>query len=142
VKALPVVVLGAGGHARVVLEAIRSAGLEAAALIDSDPALWGTTLDGVIVAGGDDKLPGYPPARFGAAIGVGAPRDTRARRRLHETAAAAGYALPSIVAASACVARSARLAAGAQVLTRAVVHPGSEIGACMPSAETTKAKAG
>lgn len=108
---------------------MRSAGLEAAALIDSDPALWGTTLDGVSVAGGDDKLPGYPPARFAAAIGVGAARDTRARRRLHEAALAAGYALPPIVAASAVVAPSAQLGPGAQVLTRAVVHPGSEIGA-------------
>ncbi|MBI2789643.1 MAG: NeuD/PglB/VioB family sugar acetyltransferase [Elusimicrobia bacterium] len=123
------VLLGAGGHAKVVLAALDSMGREAAALLDADKALWGTDLEGVKIAGGDDKLADYPPSRHEAAIGVGAARDTRLRRRLHEAAAAAGYALPPVVAASAFVARSARLGAGAQVLTRAVVHPGASIGA-------------
>jgi sugar O-acyltransferase (sialic acid O-acetyltransferase NeuD family) len=123
------VILGAGGHARVVLETLDSAGRKAAALIDPDRALWGAAVEGVRVAGGDDKLADYPPARYSAAIGVGAARDTRRRRKVHEAAADAGYELPSVVAASAVVARSARLGAGAQVLTRAVVHPGTSIGA-------------
>lgn len=128
-KRKPFIILGAGGHARVVLEALHSTGLRAAALLDSDGALWGCRIDGVIVAGGDDRLTGYPPALHAVAIGVGASRDTRRRRQLHETASAAGYELPAIIADSAVVARSARLGAGAQILTRAVVHPGSNIGA-------------
>lgn len=127
-KALPFVVLGAGGHARVVLEALRSAGLAAAAVTDPDRSLWGSTIEDVRVAGGDDKLAEYPPSLHAAAIGVGAARDTRLRRKVHEAAAAAGYALPPVVAASAVVARSARLGAGAQILTRAVVHPAASIG--------------
>lgn len=128
-KKKPFVVLGAGGHAKVVLAALDSMGREAAALLDSDKALWGTDLEGVRIAGGDDKLADFPPSRHEAAIGVGAARDTRLRRKIHEAAAAAGYALPPVVAASAFVARSARLGEGAQVLTRAIVHPGATIGA-------------
>lgn len=127
-SAKPVVVLGAGGHARVVLEALAGRGAKIAALLDPDRSLWGREVDGAPVAGGDDKLSEFPPARFGAAVGVGAARDTRRRRRLHEALTAAGYALEPVVAASAVVARSARLEPGAQVLTRAVVHPGSSIG--------------
>lgn len=123
------VVLGAGGHARVVLEALDSTGLKADALTDPDSSLWGASVEGVRVVGGDDKLADYPPASHAAAIGVGAARDTRRRRALHEAAVAAGYDLPPVVAASACVARSARLGPGSQVLTRAVVHPGAAIGA-------------
>lgn len=124
----PVIILGAGGHARVVLDALDSSGRRAAGLIDPNRTLWGSELDGVKIAGGDDKLASFPPDRFDAVIGVGAARDTRRRRQVQEAAAAAGYALPSIVAASAVVARSARLGDGVQVLTRAVVHPGAEIG--------------
>lgn len=128
-KEKPFVVIGAGGHARVVLEALHSTGRKAAALTDSDRARWGLELDGVRVAGGDDKLTDFPASAHDAAVGVGAARDTRLRRKVHEAAVAAGYSLPPVVAASAIVARSASLGAGAQVLTRAVVHPGSVIGA-------------
>jgi UDP-perosamine 4-acetyltransferase len=124
----PFIVLGAGGHARVLLEALRSSGHKVAALIDPDRALWGAKVEGALVAGGNEKLPGFPPSRHAAAVGVGAGRDTRRRRAVHEAAAAAGYVLPPILAPSAIVARSARLGAGAQVLTRAVVHPGASIG--------------
>lgn len=125
----PIVVIGAGGHARVVLDALFSAGAAAAALTDADRALWGSEIDGVRVVGGDERLADFPPQRYDAVIGAGAPRDTRLRRKLQEAAAAAGYGLPAVVAASAVVARSAHLGAGAQILTRAVVHPGAEIGA-------------
>ncbi len=124
-----IVVLGAGGHARVVLDALASMGRKTAAMTDADRSLWGGEIDGVRVVGGDDKLADFPASRHDAAIGVGAARDTRLRRKVQEAAAAAGYALPPVIAASAIVARSARLGAGAQILTRAVVHPGSEIGA-------------
>lgn len=122
------IVLGAGGHARVVLEALDSAGRKAVALLDPDRTLWGTVIDGVRVAGGDGKLPEFPASHHEAAIGVGATRDTRLRRKVHEAAVAAGYTLPSVVSASAIIARSARLGAGSQILTRAVVHPGAAIG--------------
>lgn len=128
-KKKPLVVLGAGGHAKVVLEALRSAGRRAAALVDAERSLWGTKVEGVPVAGGDDKLKSFPPSRYDATVGVGAALNTRARHRLHEMAAAAGYNLPPVVAASAVVARSARLGPGSQVLTRAVVHPAAVVGA-------------
>lgn len=128
-KKKPLVVLGAGGHAKVVLEALHSTGRRAAALVDADNSLRGKKVEGVLVAGGDDKLTAYPPKRYDATVGVGAARNTNARRRLHEAALAAGYALPPVVAASAVVARSACLGPGAQILTRAVVHPAASVGA-------------
>lgn len=128
-KDKPFVILGAGGHGRVVAEALRTSGREIAAFLDADRALWGTEIDGTPVAGGDDRLADFPAERFVLAVGVGAPRDTRRRRTVQDAAAARGYALPPVTAASATVSRCARLDDGAQVLTRAVVHPGAAVGA-------------
>lgn len=49
-------VVGAGGHARVVLSALLQAGLKPQALriFDDDPRKWETTVDGVLVVGGVD----------------------------------------------------------------------------------------
>lgn len=127
-KEKPFVVLGAGGHARVVLEALHSAGLAVAAVTDANQALWGTQLEGIRILGGDDRLADFSPERYAAAVGIGAARNTRLRRKVHMALKEAGYTLPPLVASSALVARSARLDAGAQVLTRAVVHPASVVG--------------
>lgn len=120
----PVVVAGAGGHARVLIEALRQAGVPILGLLDPLEALWGTEVDGVRVLGGDDKAPA------GAALvnGVGGAASTAARRKLFDSFKAAGRRFAVVAAPSAAVARAAELAEGCQVLTRAVVHPGSSIG--------------
>ena len=128
-KQKPFVILGAGGHGRVVAAAMIASGREVAAFLDPERSLWGKKVDGVPVAGGDDKLSDFPAAKFSVAIGVGGVRDTRARRALHAAALAQGAALPSVIAESARVAPSARLGDGTQVLTHAVVHPGASVGA-------------
>lgn len=125
----PFVILGAGGHGRVVAEALASSGLEVAAFLDPDRARWNTRVEAIPVVGGDDRIPDFPVDRFYFAIGVGGVRDTRRRRSVHEAASARGAVLPPVVAASAVVARSAKLGDGAQALTRAVLHPGALVGA-------------
>ena len=47
----PFVVVGAGGHGRVVAEALRSSGRKVAAFLDSNRALWGTAVDGTLLQG-------------------------------------------------------------------------------------------
>lgn len=121
------IVLGAGGHARVVIDTLRSAGCEILGCLD--PKLSrGTNVDGVAVLGGDETLEGHAPDSVALANGVGGANSTDARRALFEPLAAAGYRFPPIKAASAHCAATARLADGCQLLTRAVVHPGASIG--------------
>lgn len=120
--AAEILILGAGGHGRVVLEALRSRKRSAAFL---DPR-HGKSVDGAKVLGGDEILDRRPRASL--ANGVGANGDTALRRKVYERASAKGFRFPPVVAASAVVSRLTRLEDGAQVLTRAVVHPGAVIG--------------
>ena len=128
-KAAERLILGAGGHGRVVLEALRSGGVTAAcAFLDPRPALRGKKVDGAKVIGGDDLLASRKPAKTALVNGVGSDGSTAARRKVYERASSLGFRFPVVVAASAVVSKLARLEDGAQVLTRAVVHPGALIG--------------
>lgn len=122
------ILLGAGGHAKVVLDALKSSGTTPDACLDPDSRLHGTSFGGVPVEGGDDHLAMHPPSLTTLALGVGIPRTSALRKTLYERWRAEGYAFPPIIAASAIYSTSAVLPDGAQVLTRAVVHPGASIG--------------
>lgn len=126
-----VVIAGAGGHARSVIEALRSGReeLEPVACTDPDPARWDTALDGIPVIGDDEHLGRLLLEGVeGACVGLGATGDNARRARLHARLGALGFALPPIVHASAQVSRNARLGGGTQVLAGAIVGPGSTLG--------------
>ena len=122
------VIAGAGGHARSVLDAARSAGgLEPVAA--TDPRAGERELDGVPVVGGDERLAELRASGVEAALlGVGGTGDNGPRARLLALLEELGFVLPPVVHASASVAPTARLGAGTVVLARAVVGPGAEIG--------------
>lgn len=123
------IVIGAGGHARVVIDVLKSGGLVPGGCLDADRRLWGRTLDGVPILGGDEYLSGLPPSRFALVNGLGAALKTAPRSGLFERLLARGYQFPPVVAASAYISPSAVVEAGAQVFSRAVLNPGVVVAA-------------
>jgi sugar O-acyltransferase (sialic acid O-acetyltransferase NeuD family) len=126
----PVVGLGAGGHAKVVIEALRAVGgYDVVALLDPAPARIGTNLLGVPVVGGDELLERqYDDGVRHAFIGLGGADDTDARVRLYELARARGFDVVSVIHPSAVVSPSAALGGGVTVLARAVLGAECRLG--------------
>ncbi len=122
------VILGAGGHASVVAAVLREARIGVAGFTDARASLRGRTIEGSKVLGGDEVVLRSKPGSLRLANGLGAGRDTGARRALYESFRARGYRFPPVIARSAWVARTAVLAEGAQALTRAVIHPRALVG--------------
>lgn len=122
----PVVVLGAGGHAKVVIEALRACGRSVIGCLD--PRAQTPPLPDAPILGGDQWLASPAARGVEVAVGVGANPDTAPRRRLHHLAISRGAALCRVVAPGAWVSPTARLGAGAQILTGAVVHAGAAVG--------------
>jgi sugar O-acyltransferase (sialic acid O-acetyltransferase NeuD family) len=124
------VLLGAGGHARSVLWAARSAGqLEVVACTDPNPDLAGGEIDGVPVVGNDSALDGLRKDGVEAAlIGLGGTGDNSTREALYDRASELGMVMPPTVHASAEVAPSATLGDGSVVLAGAIVGPGVVVG--------------
>jgi UDP-perosamine 4-acetyltransferase len=123
-----VIVVGAGGHARVVIDALQRAGTEILFATDADPAKHGQTMLGVRVAGGDEAIAAQVPGRVQLALGVGTVGHDRGRRAVAERLAALGHEFATVVHPSAVVASDVRVLEGAQIMAGAVVQTGTQIG--------------
>jgi sugar O-acyltransferase (sialic acid O-acetyltransferase NeuD family) len=126
---LPVIVIGGGGHGRVVIEALRRAGSTVIGVIDPERGVSALLPDGVAWLGSDEALAAYAPDGHVLANGVGSIGDT-ARRRVFERLKAAGYGFVRVEHPAATIAQAGvSLGEGAQVMAGAVVQPGTRIGA-------------
>jgi len=126
-----IIVLGGGGHAKVVMDAILAAGkYEIAAVVD--PALKkGSKLMGAEVAGEDEELAGlFSRGLKTCALGVGSVGDITARRDLYSIAKKMGFEFPALVHPRAFVSSFALLGEGTFVAAQAAVNPGAETGVC------------
>jgi UDP-perosamine 4-acetyltransferase len=122
--------LGAGGHAKMVVEILAAAGeVEVVGLLDPRRELWGRDVAGVRVLGGDELLDAQRDAGVRHAfIGLGSASDTRARRRLYELARSKGFEVVSAVDPSAHVAPSARIGSAVTIMPRAAVNAEAVLG--------------
>jgi len=119
------VVVGAGGHAKAVLEAMAAAGgFRVVGLVDPAPAA--PSLLGVPVLGGDEALEGLlADGVTDAVVALGA---NCVRERVGDRLRALGFRLPAVVHPAALVSPSARLGDGAVIMARAVVGTLAEVG--------------
>jgi len=121
----PIVVVGAGGHAAVIIEALRD-GADFMPVAIVDPAPGADMVLGVPVVGSDEALGDLRREGLGVAVvAIGA---NRLRQTLGGTLEALGFALPPIIHPSAIIAASSTVAAGTVVMARASVGARAEIG--------------
>lgn len=125
---LPVIVLGAGGHAKVLVEALLATSAVIAGIVDSDRALTGTKLLGVPVLGGDEVIEEFPPSKILLVNGLGSVGLPLRRQQLFERYITSGYDFATVVHPSAVVASDVVLCNGSQIMAGAVIQPGSRVG--------------
>jgi sugar O-acyltransferase (sialic acid O-acetyltransferase NeuD family) len=113
-------VIGAGGHAKVVIATLQAAGFEITIVLDDDQAKWGGDLLGVPVSG---PVSTARELRRRTVIAVG---DNRIRRRL--AAELAGLEWVSAIHPAAVIHPSARIGAGTVVFAGAVIQPDAQLG--------------
>ena len=125
-----VIGLGAGGHAKVVIEILRLAGgYELVGLLDPDRRLWTTKVEGLPVLGDDELLRGLLSEGVQSAfLGLGAVGDTKHRQALFEMAAGLGFRMVQAVHPQAIISPTAHLGAGVTVMAGAIINPSAEIG--------------
>lgn len=125
------VFLGGGGHARVLIDLMREAGLgDPHGILDADATRWGRDLDGVPILGGDDllsQLPGRGVTSF--VVALGSIRDTAPRRRLFSLALEHGLEPLTLRHPSAVCSAVASLGPGCQLLAGSIVNAGASLGA-------------
>jgi UDP-perosamine 4-acetyltransferase len=142
---MDVVLIGAGGHGRVVLDILRAGGVhKPVGFLDADPQLTGQTIGGIPVLGQVNLLPKLKAQKVkGAIVSIG---DNVPRRRYFRKVIDQGFELVNavhpgsqvsataklgrnvVIAAGAVVSTEARIADGVIVNTSAVIDHECEIG--------------
>lgn len=122
-----IIILGAGGHGRVVLDVLQQAREHLVkGFLDSNPQLWGRRVDGVPVLGGPDMLNDLVQQDVeGAIVAIG---DNGIRRQFADLVDAAGLELVNAVHPSANLARTVTVGCNVVIAAGALVCAHCQIG--------------
>ena len=124
-----VIGLGAGGHAKIVIEILRLLGdFEVVGLLDANPKVHGASILHVPILGDDSLL----PELFGrglrhAFVGLGGTGDNQPRTTLYMTARENGFEVVSAIDPRAIIAPSAVLGDGVMVMPGAIINADSRV---------------
>lgn len=125
---LPVLMLGGGGHAKVLIEALRASSAAIAGIVDPDPMLAGATILNVPVLGGDNIVKRFPPGEILLVNGLGSVGLPVKRQAVFDRFKEDGYRFATVVHPSAIIASDVELEEGAQLMAGVVIQPGCHIG--------------
>jgi sugar O-acyltransferase (sialic acid O-acetyltransferase NeuD family) len=129
VTTLPVLIAGAGGHAKVLLETVRAGGGTVYGLCDTDPEAAQTRFPRESIVGADEAALALQVDSVVIAVGVGATRAGEARKALYEKFTERGFAMATAIHPSAVIADGVMISAGVQIMAGAVIQPDAVIGA-------------
>jgi sugar O-acyltransferase (sialic acid O-acetyltransferase NeuD family) len=125
----PIIVIGAGGHAAVVADALLAAGETVLGFTDADPRRHGEFLCGLPVLGDDQVvLALHAKETTHLANGIGGVCGTALRQRVQQRLQAVGWQFTGVRHPSAVVSPYARIGDGVQLLAASVVQAGAELG--------------
>jgi sugar O-acyltransferase (sialic acid O-acetyltransferase NeuD family) len=124
---MDVLIVGAGGHGKVVLDILREAGKHTpVGFIDADTALAGTTVGGLPVFGPANQLPKLRAKKIGGAIiAIG---ENRARQTYAVILREQNFELINAIHPAASVSRSAIIGRNVVIAAHAVVCAEAAIG--------------
>jgi sugar O-acyltransferase (sialic acid O-acetyltransferase NeuD family) len=125
---LPTVVIGGGGHARVVVDTLFELNRQVIGYVALECSTEATSMFGVPYLGNDEYLNTFDATQIELANGVGSVRTTKTRTGLYLRLNELGYQFTTLVHPSATVSRLATLNHGVQVMAGAVIQPGCVIG--------------
>jgi sugar O-acyltransferase (sialic acid O-acetyltransferase NeuD family) len=126
---MPVIVIGSGGHAAVIVDALLAVGATVLGLTDVEAARHGAEVCGQRVLGDDSVLARYDAREVALANGVGSIGDCSARRAVQARLEAQRWSFTTVRHPTAIVSPFARVAAGAQLLAGSVVQPRAQVAA-------------
>jgi len=125
----PLILIGAGGHAKVLHALAVAAGHNLLGVCDPHLASRGIThWRGLDVLGGDDVLQTVDPQTVALINGIGKTAGAVTRREVFERHLAAGFYFPVLKHPMAWVAPCVELAQGVQLMAGVIIQPEVQVG--------------
>lgn len=125
---IPILLVGAGGHARACIDVIEQEGRFAVAGLVGQPYEVGSQVLGYPVLGTDADLPRLLGNYAHALVTVGQIKSPEPRMRLFDLLERGGCTLPVVISPRAYVSPHAVVGAGTIVMHGAVINAGAEVG--------------
>lgn len=125
-----IVILGAGGHAKVIAEFIDKDKYDLIGFLDKDEACVGKLLNGIPILGDDrNPLKWRENGISGCVMGIGHIGNCEVRNKVYHNYAQAGYEMLTVIHPRSVVSSSAILHPGVVVMPGAVINTNAKIGA-------------
>jgi acetyltransferase EpsM len=125
-----ILIYGAGGHGKAVIDLLRSLGsYRIAGVLDDDPVLSGVSQMGLPLLGGGEQLGRLYQQGIRLAVNaVGGIGNLQVRIKVFRRLAEAGFNCPAVIHPSAVVEPSADLAPGVQIFPQSYVGSEAQVG--------------
>jgi sugar O-acyltransferase (sialic acid O-acetyltransferase NeuD family) len=125
---LPVIIIGAGGHAKVLISVLRPLKVNVLGMTDVAPNQSVNGFEGIPVLGTDDKIFERPPDSVLLANGIGSISLMEKRKDIYIYFKNNGYSFAKVIHTSAIIMGDVQLGEGVQIMAGAIVQPGCVIG--------------
>jgi len=122
-----VLLLGGGGHAKVLAGALQATGRQIIGVLVPDTAP-GSLLFGIPVLGDDAYLARFTPQQIDLVNGLGSLPGQNHRHHLARACRDQGFSFATVIHPSAVVAADADIGSGVQIMAGCILQPGSRVG--------------
>ena len=122
----PVIIIGAGGHAKVLADCLRLQGVSVLGALDKSVSTGRKTAD-LPILGDDSAIGAYPCDSVELVNGLGSVGDTSLRKKIFDRFNQQGYTFRTVIHPSAIIARDCVLDEGVQVMAGAVINIGQHV---------------
>jgi len=120
----PVIIIGGGGHARVLISSLKALRREIIGLLHPDTSLIGQNIAGIRILGNDDKVKDYAPDEVELINGLGSVSLPEKRKDIYMKFKKNGYSFASVVHPSAIVVDDVQTGEGVQIMAGAILQTG------------------
>lgn len=126
-KKKPVILIGAGGHAKVLLDILLDTGVPVLGFLDNDASLQKKKIFGLPVLGTDEEIARYSPEEINLVNGIGSVGVASLRKIIFDKFKAQGFCFRRVLHPFAAVSSRAELGEGVQVMAGAVINIGTRV---------------
>lgn len=126
-KQRPVIIIGAGGHAKVIYDILMLTGVEVLGFSDLDSARTGHNIHGRPIVGDDTAVLRNTPESVLLVNGIGSIGDLQGRIAVFDKYTRKGYGFMTVIHPSAVVSPGSTIGIGVQIMAGAVVQIDSRI---------------
>lgn len=122
---VPLIIIGAGGHARVLISVLKILDMNILGVTD---LVMENNISGMPMLGHDEIIFNYSPESVLLVNGVGSVETTGKRAALYNKFKQCGYSFASVIHPSALIVDGVKLGEGVHIMAGVVIQAGCEIG--------------